>query len=96
MEKTSGECYFVMTPEEIEREVPYKFIASVRTSPRWDEPDRAKKFATWFSVGERDVAYMNLKKAILWSLVGPPERDTQITPGGLRVWNKLALFCATI
>ena len=89
-------CYVVLTQEEIRKNIPYEHIAKVKTSPKWNKPGRDKKFTEFFPILETSLARVLLNKAVLWSLIGPPERETRFTDHSLMVWKKLALFCATL
>ena len=89
-------AYYVFSPEDIQKTLPYDLIARVRQSAAWDSEKRKKIWGNWIGVLERDRAYIVLKKAAIWSAFGPPERDIRISPNMVATWRKVALICAMI
>ena len=82
--------------EDIQREIPYALIATVRFSHLWDTKKRKDLWLEMFDEKERKAAHVMFNKARLWYLVkGAPDEET-MSLKTLKLWQKLGEFCSIV
>lgn len=82
----------VLTREEIEKSIPYKFVCTTRYGSIWNTMRREMRWNKEFSFAEQEMAEKLFRQSHVWFTKGIPD-TVRMDFQTYELWHKIAKFC---
>ena len=91
-----AEMFTKLTREEIQDQIPYELICTVRETSVWNTSRRRRRYAAAFSEAERAACTRLFRNAHTWYLVTGVPDHVMMSMDTYQLWQKLGTFCALL